>query len=169
MKHRLRPIAVLLPILLLAIACSGGGGGPSTPTSPGALSTAQVEFDSYGLVNEARLENGVDPQLALREAIARIAREHSEAMRDESFFGHHDSQGRRVGQRLADAGISYDVAAENLAQVTNSANPARWAHDQLMASDSHRPNILNSSMELIGVGAATDGTTYWITQVFVGQ
>ena len=161
--------ALCIPAVLLLVACSGGG-GTASPTSPVvSASTAQVEFDSYGLVNSAREEASVEPQLELREAIARVAREHSTAMRDEGFFGHEDGQGRQVGERLAAAGVPFDIAAENLARVTNSEDPAAWAHNQLMTSDTHRPNILNPSMELIGVGVVNEGSTYWITQIFVGR
>lgn len=163
-----RPSTVLLALALLVVGCSGGGSGTPTPTSPQAPSPAQIELDSYTLVNTARADHGVDPPLELRERIAEVARAHSEAMRDEGYFAHRDSQGRDVAGRLSDAGIAFDVAAENLAMVTNIANPAAWAHDHLMNSSEHRPNILDTRVELIGVGVATDGTTYWLTQVFVG-
>ncbi len=159
---------VALAALLLA-ACSGGGGG-TAPTAPTvAPSPPQVEFDSFGLVNDARAENGVDPPLELRESIAEVARQHSEQMRTQGFFGHEDPQGRTVHDRLTEAGIAFSVVAENLARVTNHPNPAGWAHDQLMASAEHRPNILSPSVTLIGIGAARDGETYWITQVFIDQ
>ncbi len=169
MTARRLSVALLLPAVVLVLACSGGGGG-ATPTSPLVLSIAQVELDSYGFVNEARSDNEVDPQLDLRQALAQIAREHSEAMRDGGFFGHRDTLGRTVAERLAGAGIAYQVVAENLALVTNSGNPAAWAHDHLMQSGEHRPNILDPRVQLIGVGVASDGSSsYWITQVFVGR
>ncbi|MDH3402159.1 MAG: CAP domain-containing protein [Acidobacteriota bacterium] len=151
---------------LVFVACSGGGG--SSPTAPvGAPSPPQVELDSFGLVNGAREANGVDPQLALRESIAAVARQHSEQMRAGGFFSHQDPQGRLVTDRLAEAGIAFSVAAENLARVTNRPDPARWAHEELMASGEHRPNILSPDVALIGVGVAREGNTYWITQVFI--
>jgi uncharacterized protein YkwD len=90
-------------------------------------------------------------------------------MRDQGFFGHQDGLGRRVGERLTAAGIRYRVVAENLAMVTNASNPAAWAHEQLMQSSEHRPNILDPSMQLIGIGVAKQGHTYWITQIFIGS
>lgn len=160
--------AVLFAALVLATAsgCSRGGGG--SPTAPGEPSPALVEFDSYALVNSARAANGVQPPLELREAIARVARDHSARMRDEGFFGHEDGQGRTVVERLTEAGIPFAEAGENLAMTVGIADPAAWAHDQLMASSEHRPNILNPGYELVGVGVARDGDRYWITQVFVG-
>lgn len=159
--------SALLSAVLLA-ACSGGGSDSSpTATLPGQ-SDAQIEFDSFGLVNDARAGNDVDPALELRETIAAVAREHSRQMRDLDFFAHRDPQGRMVSERLAEAGISFRIAAENLARVTNVPNPAGWVHDELMASAVHRPNILNADMELIGVGVVRQGDTYWLTQIFIG-
>lgn len=164
----LRRSAALAAALLVG-ACSGGGGG-AAPTAPTiAPSPPQVEFDSFALVNDARAENGVDPQLDLRERIAEVAREHSDQMRVQGFFAHEDPQGRTVFDRLSDAGIPYSLAAENLARVTNHPNPAEWAHGQLMASEQHRPNILNPAVSLIGVGVVREGDTYWITQIFIDQ
>ncbi len=166
MVCRFRFYCALLAIGVLASCSTGGDRG--TPTSPGNTPTvAQVEFDSFALVNVARSDNGVQPQLVYDEALAAVARSHSEQMRDLDFFGHSDDQGRTVGGRLTDAGIGFSSAGENLARTTNIANPAVWAHDQLMASDEHRPNILNEDYLRIGVGVARAGTTYWITQVFV--
>ena len=90
-------------LLLTLSACSGGG--DASPTSPRAPSSAQVEFDSFNLVNGARSQNSIDPQLDLRETLAQVAREHSQQMRDESFFSHLDPRGRTVTERLAEAGI----------------------------------------------------------------
>jgi uncharacterized protein YkwD len=155
----------LLAVAWLA-ACSSGGG--PTPTAPGEPEPALVEFDSYTLVNSARAVNSVQPPLQLREAIAAVARAHSRRMRDDAFFGHADPEGRTVADRLAEAGIPFATTAENLAMTVNIADPASWAHGQLMQSSEHRPNILNPAFQLVGVGVARDGGSYWITQVFVG-
>ena len=45
--------------------------------------------------------------------------------------------------------------------------PAQVAHKQLMASASHRKNILSPKYRLAGVGVAKAGNTYWITQIFI--
>jgi uncharacterized protein YkwD len=164
---------VLASTLFIALAlagCSGGGGGPAaadTPTSPLAPMPPSVEFDSFGHLNSARETNAIDPLLGLREAASTVARRHSENMRDAGFFDHVDPQGRTVAQRLQQAGVPFRAAAENLARVSDAANPAAFAHQQLMASPSHRPNILNSRFQLVGVGVARQGDSYWITQVFI--
>jgi uncharacterized protein YkwD len=99
--------------------------------------------------------------------VAAVARGYSAQMRDEDFFGHQDGQGRDLAARLGDAGIPFAAAAENLATVTDVADPAGWVHEQLMASAEHRENILHQGYRLGGVGVAQQGARYWLTQIFV--
>lgn len=154
---------LLLLSLGLVLAC-GGGSGPTAPVGP---AVAEVEQRSFSLLNGARAAAGVTPAFGLDPDVARVARRHSESMRDHGFFGHRDPEGRTLEQRLAEAGISYRGAAENLARVVGAADPAAWAHEQLLASTEHRQNILNGGFELAGVGVARQGDGYWITQVFL--
>jgi uncharacterized protein YkwD len=126
-----------------------------------------VEFQSFQLANQARSSEKIEPQLGQESAVAQVARLHSEAMRDEGFFGHVSKSGDGLRQRLDKAGVQYSGAAENLAEVNHRSNPAQIAHSQLMASSSHRKNILNPKYRLAGVGVAKAGDTYWITQIFI--
>lgn len=162
----MKRISVLLtPLALLFFAACGGGS--SSPTEPSAVSPFQVESQSTGLVNQARSSEGVSPELSQDQLIAQVAREHSTAMRDKGFFSHVDPDGMRLRDRLRAAGVSFRSAGENLAQVDGSSDPAGQAHGMLMGSASHRENILGRRFEMIGVGVAKQGGTYWITQIFV--
>ncbi len=155
-------------IAVLLAGCSGGGGDGASPTAPPAgPSVVQIEFDSYSMVNQARKQNGVQPPLEHDEVVAGVAREHSRRMRDLNFFAHHDPQGRDVGKRLNEAGISFRSAGENLARIDSSSDPAAWAHDHMMASPTHRQTILDPRFVVVGTGVATDGQSYWLTQIFV--
>lgn len=149
-------------LLLLSIAACGG----SSPTEPAALTVVEVEQRSFDLANAERVAAGA-MGLESAEALAAIARAYSTQMRDLDFFGHHDPEGRDLAGRLSDAGIPYHAAAENLARMTGVADPARWAHDELMASAEHRENILREGFRLAGVGVAQRGETFWLTQIFV--
>lgn len=153
--------------LLLALAVAACGGGSAGPTSPGTPEVAEVEQRSFDLLNGARAAAGVSPAYGLDPAVALVARRHSESMRDEGYFGHRDPQGRTLVQRLDEAGISYRAAAENLARITGAPDPAGWAHDQLLASATHRANMLSEEFRLAGVGVAREGDTFWITQIFL--
>jgi uncharacterized protein YkwD len=158
---------ILLVVAGLIVGCSGGGSEESPTAAGSVLQAVDVEFQSLQLANQARTDEQVDPQLGQDSAVANVARLHSEAMRDEGFFGHTGKNGDGLRQRLDKAGVQYSGAAENLAEVNHRSNPAQLAHHQLMASASHRKNILGSKYRLAGVGVAKAGDTYWITQIFI--
>jgi uncharacterized protein YkwD len=109
----------------------------------------------------------VAPQLIVDAALGDIARTHSIAMRDLGFFGHQGPDGRSLRRRLEEAGIDFSRAAENLAQVTNSADPATFAHELLMDSERHRANILDPRFRYVRVGVARSQDTFWITEIFI--
>ena len=150
---------------LLGAAC-GGGGDSASPTSPLGTTVAEVEFESFQLANSARSDSNVQPQLNLDEAIARVARAHSESMRDNNFFGHAGPDGG-IRARLNAAGIPFSVAGENLAKLTSVPNPAGSAHSQFMNSPEHRDVMLDPRFRRAGVGVARSGDTYWLTQIYI--
>ncbi len=160
----LRVVATLSVLALLVAGCGGGGSGG--PTGPQGATVADVEVQSFGLMNEARAGSGV-AALSLDARVAQVARRHSEAMRDEGFFGHKGADGAGLRARLRAAGIPFGAAGENLAQVSGVGDPAGVAHRQLMDSPSHRDNILSTGFSRAGVGVAQSGSTYWVTQIFI--
>ena len=158
-------LSLLTVVAMLGVAC---GGGSDSPTTPVGTSVVDVEFESFQLANSARRSSNVKPQLDLGEAIARVARQHSEAMRDQGFFGHRGSNGE-LGARLRAAGIPFSTAGENLAKLTSVPNPAGQAHAQFMDSPGHRDVMLDSRFQVAGVGVARSGDTYWLTQIYVDR
>ena len=163
--RRVVEVASLLAVALLAAACGGGG---SSPTSPGGQSLAELENNSFLLVNQERSDESVPPTSSDPELSA-IARQHSEQMRDEGFFSHTSPEGQDLLDRLQEAGYPFGFAGENLAKVSNSGNPVLYAHTLLMQNADHRHNILDERFKVLGVGIATRGDTVWITQIFVRQ
>ena len=162
--HPVRLLSALLPVLpLLATGCGASSG---SPTDPGVQSAASVELTVYQLVNQSRVNAGLDP-LENDPVIAEVARRHSEEMRDLGYFSHVDPEGMDVADRLHAASIQFSAAAENLIRVENATNPGGYAHDRLMASAAHRANILDPRFTRIGIGAARRGDTWWITENFV--
>lgn len=160
-------IATALSLAVLVVGCGGGSDGGGSPTEPGGFSNSQVEFQSFELVNGERADHGVQPQLGLREAVSAVAREHSRNMRDEGFFAHRDHNGDGLSARLHAAGVQFSRAAENIVKVNAGVNPALAAHQLLVNSPTHLDNILDSKYQLAGVGVARQGSTYWLTQVFI--
>ena len=162
LTNRLICTLTLVGALFLLGACDGSGG----PTSPISVSTAEIEAAIFQATNLARTNQGV-PTLTLEESISQVAREHSQNMRDQGFFGHVNQDGQGLKQRLNAAGIGYTAASENLVTVTNAPDPADVAFDLLVGSDDHAENILDPKFKQIGVGAAQSGDTYWVTQIFI--
>lgn len=157
---------VILSLTLIAVgACSGGGLGLG-PTTPN-VRVESVEAASFELVNIERQSSGHMDRLNRNNAVAQLARQYAEQMRDEGFFAHTAPDGTSLRMRLDKAGVEYSAAAENLVKVTNSADPAAYAHTLLLQQPQHRENMLDQKYELLGVGAAKEGDTVWITQIYV--
>ncbi len=150
-------------VLSLLIAC---GGGASSPASPDR-GRAELEQGSFQLVNAERDAAGVSPRLVRKEILDRIARLHSERMRDRGFFSHTDPEGRTVRTRLEAEGYFFTAAGENIARVENAGDPVGHAHELLMENPGHRDNILGEVYQEMGVGVAIEGRTVWLTQIYV--
>lgn len=163
--RRVRLAAVALPAACLLAACSSG----SSPTAPdGAMSAQSVEAGSVALVNDARRDGGLG-QLWFDPVLSEIAREHSRRMRDEGFVSHFDTGGTAVDGRLRAYGVHFTMAGENIATLGDTTDPAGDAHRGFMNSAPHRANILQPAYTSVGVGVATNGDQYWVTQIFIRE
>ena len=81
------------------------------------------------------------------------ARDHSEDMRDGRFFGHRSPTRGELSARTRETGPVRKVA-ENIAMSVSIT----WAHDGLIASPSHRRNLLDPEVTHLGVGVASRDT-----------
>jgi uncharacterized protein YkwD len=118
-------------------------------------------------VNGIRAQHDL-PELDWREDLAAVARAHSEVMAQEKTMSHLDPRGRRVGDRLRQAGIGYRRAGENIANNRGLEDPARIAVKSWLKSAGHRRQILDPGFSATGVGIAlAEDGAYYFTQVFV--
>ncbi len=163
---RALPALGFLLLMLAGVLLACGSGGGESPTAPGALDAAAVEERSFGLINRARAQEGLEA-LSFDEDLSRLARDHSRAMRDQGFFGHEAPNGAGLRSRLRASGIVFSAAGENLALVSHESDPAGIAHAQLLASPEHRDVMLDSRFVQVGVGVVRAGDAFWITQVFL--
>ncbi len=114
------------------------------------------------LVNAQRAKLGIAP-LKWREDLATVGRKHSTDMFERGYFSHYSPEGKDVGDRLIDAGITYSYAGENLALAPN----VERAHTGLMNSQGHKRNILDPAFKEIGIGVINGGVYgEMFTQVF---
>ncbi len=97
--------------------------------------------------------------LTLDEALSSVAQAHAEDMVNRAFFSHTNPDGLSAFDRLSNAGISYQAAAENIAAGQTSAE---LAMDGWMNSPGHKSNILGETYTKIGIGYYQN---YWV-QVF---
>lgn len=151
---------------------TAGGTAGSTPAeeetpaedagSEPADTVAAYEQEVFDLVNQIRAENGLEP-FVYNETLAGTARAHSQDMIDRNFFSHTNPDGEDPFDRMRDNGLSFSMAAENIAagQRTPEEVVNSW-----MNSEGHRANILGGCEEL-GVGLALGGSYgYYWTQCF---
>jgi uncharacterized protein YkwD len=150
---------------------------PAPATSPEvsaaagpASTTGAMEAALIAGMNAERAARGLAP-FTVDPVLTTIARTRSQQMASEGYFGHVDPRGRRpYVDLLAEHGITYQLAGENLA-LNNyaAAEAAGRALISLMASASHRENILEARFIRVGVGVVTtaDGKHYFTT-IFTG-
>lgn len=142
--------------------------------SPKALNDFPVaNFDNaerqvFELVNRERQKRGLN-DLEWDKNLARLARNYSEQMADENFFGHYDRNGATVMDRARAMRIKdWSRIGENLFECIGERNFMPVSVQQWMKSSGHRRNILDSKWTMSGIGIAEsrDGKIY-ITQVFI--
>jgi len=116
------------------------------------------------LTNQHRTLNGL-PELALDEALTRIAREHSEGMAQQGFISHNLPMGD-FRSRMVRAGYLHETARENVATAPSVVRAQR----ALIESPDHESNILAADVTRVGIGIARCPDRYsrqlYITEIF---
>lgn len=166
MPYRLIAPCLVLLVLQPSLAC--GRSAPATTRLAGeaATSVAAVEEAVLEMVNRERRRVGVG-RLVLDGELSRVARGHSEDMRDRGFFDHVAPDGEGLVERVRGAGVRFRRVAENVAQVEGYREPAAALHRTLMGSRLHRANLLDRRFTRVGIGVAREGDRWWLTQVFL--
>lgn len=101
----------------------------------------------FELTNQSRVENGL-PSLRLNNRLSQAASAKAQDMVNDDYFEHTAPDGKKFWQWIKETGYSYTAAGENLAMDFTTAESA---HNALMASSSHRNNILKSNYAEMGV------------------
>lgn len=134
---------------------------PAPILSPPAASMATMEKQILDATNAERRKAGV-AELVWDDAIAAVARAHSQDMATRRFFAHVNPDGVDPFKRLQLGGMTFGTAAENIAMYpTVESAMTGW-----MNSQGHRTNILSSAFKKLGVGIASGNTNYYFAQNF---
>jgi uncharacterized protein YkwD len=132
------------------------------PPAPGLTGREQRLLEA---MNAQRAAAGVPPLLA-SPTLTQAARSRSQDMAINGYFAHIGPHGQSWYTALAAVGWTMSGGGENLAKVAGDEPTAvAVAVDRLMASPTHRANIVSQAFRLVGIGAVVDaaGSTIFTT------
>lgn len=121
---------------------------------------APVQQQILTLINDNRRAHGCG-SVTLDRRLIEAANGHAADMARHDYFAHESPDGQGAGDRVTDAGYNWKHYGENIARGVDSAYAVvdGWMH-----SPEHRHNILDCTLEQMGVGIAIAGdrTVYWV-------
>jgi uncharacterized protein YkwD len=117
------------------------------PTGPEADASPEVSAFA-ALVNDHRVAVGCGP-LTWVSGLADVAQAHSVDMVNRDYFDHTSPDGKSPFDRMRDAGLTFSLAAENIAWGYASAEQVLQGW---LDSSGHRANIENCQLTEHGVG-----------------
>src|ERR1700727_990090 len=126
-----------------------------------AWAQQEVEQQVMYLANADRAQQGLAP-LKWDPALAQAAAEHAQLMAQQPALSHQYPGEPDLVARTAAAGAHFRSIAENVALApTPQALEQEWMH-----SAPHRANILNPTMNTIGIGLVRRGGNYYAVEDF---
>lgn len=162
-----RQLAYLVVLGLSGLANAGEG-------KPTEVKLSKDEKALVELLNKERKKEKL-PELVVNVVLCKVARGHSENMARHEKMS-HELDGKKVAQRVTDAGYDYRVVGENLAESevegAGDAPPSPPAdiHRSWMESPNHKKNILDPKFREIGISMMRSKKgTYYYTQVFATE
>lgn len=153
---------------------------PAINASESSLRTRELLVQTESLLvmlaNRDRLEQKLRPLLP-DPVLARIARQHSDEMRDLKYFSHEsptdgfktiNDRFRRVVTPTGAWAIAENIAQRYAEGMYSLTLPnAKRTHGDWMMSAGHKANLLSPELEKLGVGiAVNEKGDYWATEFF---
>ena len=118
-------------------------------------------------INRERVARGF-VALGHDDALAAIARRHSQDMARRDYFSHTNPEGLSSADRVLAAGVTYRRVAENIHSNHGVDDPVDRAVGSWIASPQHRQALLTPGFRLTGVGAArAENGALYFTQLFL--
>ena len=162
MKHLLGVLAAALLATAAGLGITGvapeeaAAAGGYVGTCDGAsIYLNDGEKRTVDLHNQARAQHGLAP-FCVHPNLVAAARFHSQEMLDKGYAAHESYDGETVGERLVRFGYDWVFHGENIAWGLGPSTYRSPEHvfEFWLNSPSHRPNILSSDLQEIGVGTA---------------
>lgn len=110
-----------------------------------------IESEIIALTNQSRLESGVSA-LKLDSELERAAQAKAQDMVSQNYFAHFGPGEKKPWDWIDYSKYPYSIAGENLGK---DFITAASVHRALMASATHRKNILNPKYRDLGIGLAS--------------
>jgi uncharacterized protein YkwD len=162
-------VRVWLLSLSLGLGILTAALAPATPASSEALASAAPEslkIDFAVLINNERTAAGLAP-LTLADDRTMVAQARALDMANGNYFAHVNGSGIGPIELFSQFQIQYGILGENIARCDYPSNQAlAVVHAALMASESHRANVLNPRFHQVGIGVAVVGAMYYFSVIF---
>jgi uncharacterized protein YkwD len=165
-------------IVFLLLVCAGCAGQKAAVVAPPAdprTQMAALEQRIFDLVQDERHKIDAKAKtLVLDSELIGVARRRSEDMAAKNYFAHASPDGQTSASIIMDEDADFQgLLGENLAaqhylksQGVDVDVFARRFVDTWLASQSHKDNLSFAGYDRSGVGAAVNGDTIYVTQLF---
>ncbi len=154
METRSRSLAAILA-LAAAIAVAHTPGALAAQ-GEGAQHLQPPAEQLFALANQARAAQGVGP-LRWDPALAAAAMAHCRRMASEGEISHRYGGEADLSERAGQAGAHFSLIEENVALASYVVR----IHDSWMNSPGHRANLLNASVDRVGIAVVASGGVYY--------
>lgn len=138
---------------------------PPPVTLPGENHAGKAAY-LLARMNDVRSEAGRSA-LSPDDDLASVALSRARDLVTKDYFEHYGPAGENAFDELRARGIVYGVAGENLARNNRPANTSvEHAFRALMASETHRANILEARYSRVGTAAVQSGRMWIYVIIF---
>lgn len=129
-----------------------------------------TEWRVLAEINRARTNHGLKP-LRVAFGVRAAARERSNSMKSQNYFGHVAPNGVHIGHILNRRGIQHFDWGENIGWITflGPNKTAAGMVDWWKGSPGHRRLMLSKNYNYVGIGVVRSGKAVYITADFVSQ
>jgi len=144
---------------------SGGSSSTASISSTVLQVSSGVESNLLNLINQVRAQNGL-PALLGNASLINISRSRSSDMLNRNYFSHTTPEGKNIFNILAENGVIYSCAGENIYQCAPASNGSESAIlNTWFSSSFHRDNLLNGRYRQAGIGIIDGGGKRIVTIV----